>query len=120
MQLTNTQIGIIAGLAITGVVVYYFVKKGNSNALPAGMARFAKCKNGTTVKIVNQKPCENKGGIEKVFTAPDTPSTNTQPKPNTLPSNIQITKPTLEQVSVTKPTIKGGFAPIEIVDVFVK
>jgi hypothetical protein len=120
MQLTNTQIGIIAGLAVTGVVVYYFVKKGNSNALPAGMARFAKCKNGTTVKITNPRPCENKGGIEKVFTAPDTTSTNTQPKPNTLPSNIQITKPTLEQVPVTKPTIKGGFAPIEMVEVFAK
>jgi len=117
MQLTNTQIGIIAGLAVTGVVVYYFVKKGNSNDLPAGMARFAKCKNGTTVKITNQRPCENKGGIEKVFTAPDTTSSITKQKTDILPEII--TKPTME-IFETKPTVKSVFgeSKVQLVDIF--
>jgi hypothetical protein len=115
MQLTNTQIGIIAGVAITGVVVYYFVKKGKSNTLPAGKARFAKCKNGTTVKITNDTPCANKGGIESIFVADDT-QTAQPSKPNILTENVTLipNKP----LAPTKPLARDVFVPINIVDPF--
>ena len=78
MKFSEKAIGITAGLAITGVIIYYFVKRSKSNALPTGMARFAKCKNGTTVKITNPTPCKDRGGLEKIFVAKVDSSGNPQ------------------------------------------
>lgn len=132
MQISNTKLGILAGLAVTGAIVYYFIKKNKGNAVLQGMARFAKCKNGTTVKIINDTPCANKGGIERIFVASDTQSALPS-KPNQLSDEVVIlsekpfnvvseTRPTLSNTTAlpTKPTVSSStFVPIKNVDTFV-